>query len=226
MERANTLFYFGRRTLDQMYYTFDRLKLLLLIFISSVFIVACGGDDDDNSSVVDNGSVEETFHIVWEGSTNGEWVTDMNGDFVRFENDSPHYMEFGSTTYENVWVDEDADLWMDGIIIGGVEYITSEDNDTIVGLVGVDGTFLDIFGSEDDLTIVDSDFFPTSSNTSLATSANKAIPLTNMSNGTMTFQSLPTSQRLLPKLAPNASQNSSNGERKRSVLQFDYYNGN
>ena len=211
-------------------------KLLLLLLCSTV-IVACNDDDDDyeqiatpavNSEVV----AAEIEYIEWEGNANGEWVADANGDQVRFEVDTS-YMNFGDTTYSNVWVDEDSNFLIDGILEGAVEYVAAVNGDTIVALVAPDGTYLDIVGTESELFIDNTDLpatpvspiasQPDKTTTRLASNAHSSSATDSkkmsVTADTSNISTSPTLQkRLAPMLAPNAFTEPSE-EPKTNILQ-------
>ncbi len=211
-------------------------KLLLLLLFSTV-IVTCNDDDDDyeqiatpavNSEVV----AADTEYIEWEGSANGEWVADANGDQVRFEVDTS-YMNFGNTLYENVWIDEESNFLIDGILEGAVEYVAAVNGDTIVALVAPDGTYLDIVGTESELFIDNTDLpatpvspiasQPDKTTTRIASHAHSSssVDSKKMSVATETdnISTPPTPQKhLAPMLAPNAFTEASE-EPKTNILQ-------
>jgi hypothetical protein len=191
---------------------------LLLLFIFSLFLVACNSSDDEviATPAVGDVVVGDIQYIEWEGSANGEWVSDANGDLVRFEFETG-YMNFGETVYYNVLVDEESNFVMDGVIEGAVVEVTAENGDTIVALVAPDGTYLDIVGSESDLYVENTE----SPAATIASFDEEKTTLRSLSSADSQKRSLTsTSSRLLPaiKRGSNAVTEPS-GERKSSVLQ-------
>ena len=120
------------------------------LVIASCFLVACGTASSPPTGGTTGGSTtdREPPFIVWTGSANGSWVSDANGDFVRFRADTGE-MYFGSTTYSNIWVNG-ADLYFEGQLIGGIYYVVGNSGADITGLVGMNGHFLDIYGPENE----------------------------------------------------------------------------
>jgi len=90
-------------------------------------------------------------YIEWTGSVNGIWVTDASGDMVRFTNEG--YMMFGATLYTNVYIDSNANLYVDGSCMGSVAYVVSTSGSKMTAIVDDDGFLIDIYGSQDYLTI-------------------------------------------------------------------------
>jgi hypothetical protein len=172
--------------------------------------------EDDVSTEPEDVVVGDIQYIEWEGSANGEWVSDANGDLVRFEFETG-YMNFGETVYYNVLVDEESNFVMDGVIEGAVVEVTAENGDTIVALVAPDGTYLDIVGSESDLYVENTE----SPAATIASFDEEKTTLRSLSSADSQKRSLTsTSSRLLPaiKRGSNAVTEPS-GERKSSVLQ-------
>ncbi|RKZ72541.1 MAG: hypothetical protein DRR19_32040 [Candidatus Parabeggiatoa sp. nov. 1] len=91
--------------------------------------------------------------LVWEDSFNNEDVSDATGEFVQFEAGTG-YMQFGSTTYTNAWVDEEnGDFYLDGEWLGGVAIVQDTNGDPIAALVARDDTLIDIAGTEYNLVV-------------------------------------------------------------------------
>lgn len=120
----------------------------------STILIGCGGGGD--SSVASSA----ISYISWTNSVNGESVIDASGDFVKFRSDSRN-MVFGSTEYTNMTVSSTgAKLVFNGNVVGTVLYIKSDSGSTITGLVCSDGTFMDIFGVQSNLTVKCSSVIP------------------------------------------------------------------
>jgi len=90
-------------------------------------------------------------YIEWTGSINGIWVTDASGDMVRFTTEG--YMMFGTTLYTNVYIDSNANLYIDGSRMGSVAYVVSTTGSKMTAIVDDDGFLIDIYGSQDYMTI-------------------------------------------------------------------------
>ncbi len=201
-------------------------KLLILLFCA-VLITACNSDDEEDEFAVE--FVDETLHFVWEGSVNGEWVVDASGDKVRFEIENG-YMTFGNTTYENAWVDtgETADFSLNDEVIGAVQAVENVNNEQIVALVALDGTYLDIVGTEDNLSVEDTNIpavliTETSSNPTSATSkapASTAIhSLSSLSSKMNSAANTPQySHRLPPPMSATNAYVKPSGERQMGIL--------
>ena len=114
-----------------------------IVAISVLLLAACGSGDSYHD-------YDEAEYIYWTGSVNGTIVIDATDDPFEFEVDSG-YLHFGNTTYTNAWVDDYANFWVDGQIIGGVYYIEDIDGYTITGLISNNGHYIDIYGPESDL---------------------------------------------------------------------------
>lgn len=131
---------------------------LFCIFVSvlviSLCLAACGGGGGSE------GARQGVSYINWENSVNGTKVNDATNDFVQFESDS-RYMSFGNTRYTNVYVNASAEIIFNGVQVGHVTYIKSTNGNTITGLISNNGYFLDIYGSESNLTIQESSIKPT-----------------------------------------------------------------
>ncbi|MCK5525258.1 MAG: hypothetical protein KAI83_19185 [Thiomargarita sp.] len=190
--------------------------LLLLIF--SIFLAACNSSDNEEIiaiPAVDDVVVGDIQYIEWEGSANGEWVYDANGDRVRFEFETG-YMNFGETVYYNVLLDEESNFVMDGIIEGAVVEVFAVNGDTIVALVAPNGTYLDIVGSESDLSVQNTEI-PAAT---IASFDEDKTTLRSLSSTDSQKRSLTsTSSRLLPaiKREQNAIMEQT-GVRKSGVL--------
>jgi hypothetical protein len=190
--------------------------LLLLIFY--LFLAACNSSDNEEIiaiPAVDDVVVGDIQYIEWEGSANGEWVSDANGDRVRFEFETG-YMNFGETVYYNVVLDEESNFVMDGIIEGAVVEVFAVNGDTIVALVAPDGTYLDIVGSESDLSVQNTEI----SAATIASFDEEKTTLRSLSSNDSQKRSLTsTSSRLLPaiKMEQNAIMEQT-GVRKSGVL--------
>jgi hypothetical protein len=190
--------------------------LLLLIF--SFFLAACNSSDNEEIiaiPAVDDVVVGDIQYIEWEGSANGEWVSDANGDRVRFEFETG-YMNFGESVYYNVVLDEESNFVMDGIIEGAVVEVFAVNGDTIVALVAPDGTYLDIVGSESDLSVQNTEI----SAATIASFDEEKTTLRSLSSNDSQKRSLTsTSSRLLPaiKMEQNAIMEQT-GVRKSGVL--------
>jgi hypothetical protein len=92
------------------------MKKLILAISVAVFLNACGGssaksnDKDESTSTTDT-TVQSTTTtytdsptaIVWDGSVNGELVSDANGDFVWFDTSGKMYS--GNVLITNFWLD-------------------------------------------------------------------------------------------------------------------------
>lgn len=116
-----------------------------LALLLALGLAGCGGGD----SIFATSAVS---YITWINSVNGELVVDASGDFVKFRSDN-RSMVFGSTEYSNMRVSSSgATLIFNGTTVGSVSYIKSVGGSIIVGLVCSDGTFMDIFGSQSNLT--------------------------------------------------------------------------
>ncbi|MCK5720334.1 MAG: hypothetical protein KAH84_10365 [Thiomargarita sp.] len=127
------------------------------LFLFSLLLIACGGDDEKvATSATDSNSEEDLHYVQWEDNANGEWVVDATGDKLRFEADTG-YMNFGNTVYDNVFVDDDANFIIDDVIEGAIEYVLAENEEIIVAIVALDGTYLDIIGAESDLFVDNTD---------------------------------------------------------------------
>lgn len=114
-----------------------------IVAISILFLAACGSGESHYD-------YDESLYINWSGSVNGTIVVDATDDAFEFELDTG-YLHFGNTTYTNAWVDDYANFWVDGQIIGGVYYIEDIDGYTITGLISNSGYFIDIYGPESNL---------------------------------------------------------------------------
>ncbi len=191
----------------------------LLLFLFPIFLAACNSSDNEEIiaiPAVDDVVVGDIQYIEWEGSANGEWVSDANGDRVRFEFETG-YMNFGETVYYNLLLDEESNFVMDGVIEGAVVEVFAVNGDTIVALVAPDGTYLDIVGSESDLYIENTKI-PAAT---IASFDEEKTTLRSLSSTDSQKRSLTsTSSYLLPaiKREPNAVTEPS-GERKSGVLQ-------
>ncbi len=190
--------------------------LLLLTF--SFFLAACNSSDNEEIiaiPAVDDVVVGDIQYIEWEGSANGEWVSDANGDRVRFEFETG-YMNFGETVYYNVVLDEESNFVMDGIIEGAVVEVFAVNGDTIVALVAPNGTYLDVVGSESDLSVQNTEI-PAAT---IASFSEDKTTLRSLSSSDSQKRSLTsTSSRLLPaiKMEQNAIMEQT-GVRKSGVL--------
>ncbi len=90
-------------------------------------------------------------YIDWTGSVNGIWVTDASGDMVRFTTEG--YMMYGNMMYTNVYIDSNANLYMDGSHIGSVSYVVSTAGSKMTAMVDNNGYLIDIYGSQDNMTL-------------------------------------------------------------------------
>lgn len=131
-----------------------------LISVSALWLVACGGGE------ADYGYYDEPQYINWSGSANGTIVVDATDDAFEFELDGG-YLHFGSTTYFNAWVDDFANFWVDGRVIGGVYYVRAIDGHTITALVSNSGYYLDFYGPESNLSWAETGDVPIYALTSL-----------------------------------------------------------
>ena len=131
-------------------------KFLKCALLGTFLILAgCGGGGDDSSV-----ATSAISYITWTNSVNGESVIDASGDFVKFRSDNRN-MVFGSTEYANMTVSSSgAELVFNGNVVGTVSYIKSVSGSTITGLVCSDGTFMDIFGAQSNLTVKCSSVIP------------------------------------------------------------------
>ena len=134
------------------------LKPMLIVSVA-VWLVACGGSGGDdtiaNSSGVVTPPPSSARFINWNGSANGTLVNDATDDFFQFREDT-RQMYFGSTTINNVYVDGNAELFMDGIDIGCVCAVLSTVGTTIAGVISNNGFYLDFYGPESTLLVVES----------------------------------------------------------------------
>lgn len=132
------------------------MKNIILAFTGSFFVLffaGCGGGDSSVAS-------SAISYITWTNSVNGESVIDASGDFVKFRSDNRN-MVFGATEYTNMQVSSSgAALIFNGVTVGHVTYIKSVSGSTIVGLLCSDGTFMDIFGTQSNLTVKCSSVIP------------------------------------------------------------------
>lgn len=118
------------------------------VVLTSLALVSCGGGGGDPIAATPAAS-----YITWVNSANGQLVVDATGDFVKFRSDNGH-MVFGTTEYTNMTVNSTGGaLTFNGTVVGGVAYIKSVTGSTIMGLVCSNGTFMDIFGTQNDLTV-------------------------------------------------------------------------
>lgn len=123
---------------------------LLFLLLLSLLLNACNSDGDEAPPASGGG---DNQYIVWEGSANEEVVVDVDGDAVKFEVGTG-YMYFGNTTYTNARVDtRTADFILDGQVVGTVSLVLNIYDDSITALVALDGTYLDIHGTEDNLVV-------------------------------------------------------------------------
>ena len=133
------------------------MKMYQVLFLSflALFLVAC---NDDDSEVASPATGESVHYYTWDDSANGEWVLDANGDKVRFEVDTG-WMYFGKTAYTNAQVDtgNSSEFRLDGILYGSVMLVKDTQGNNVAALVAIDGTYLDIQGSEDNLKIENTD---------------------------------------------------------------------
>ena len=130
------------------------MKIHKVLFLSFL-VLFLGGCNDDDEELASPATGEEARFYDWEGNANGEWVVDANGDKVRFEVDTG-WMYFSNTAYTNAKVDtgDSSEFRLDGITIGAVIAVKDTEGNTIAALVANDGTYLDIQGAEEELTIV------------------------------------------------------------------------
>ena len=138
------------------------MKKFYMGLLISLLISGCGGGDSSDSK-------NSTTYIEWSGSSNGAVVVDATNDSFRFEYSSG-LMVFGGTTITNVWVDDDADLYFEGDVIGSVSYIKSTGGATITGLISNSGYMIDFFGPESSLQWQVSGVFPVFDGVSSASS--------------------------------------------------------
>jgi len=202
-----------------------KLHKLLLLILFSVLVTACNSDDDDDEIAE---AIESIQYFEWEGSINGEWVVDANGNKVRFEVENG-YMNFGNTTYTNAWVDngETANFSLDGEVIGAVTGVKDVNDNPIVALVALDGTYLDIVGTENDLHVDNTDIpavlissvASLSTETVIKSGSTRRLP--SLSNRTEPAVNTPTSeisQNLPPPMPGSNAFTQVGGERKMGIL--------
>jgi hypothetical protein len=136
----------------------------VLLATSTAMLVACGGGGSDGESIYipDFTTTPSTVsYITWTGSDNTTNVIDATNDFVKFRSDNGAMM-YGSTTFTNITVDKsNGKLSMNGNIIGGISLIKSSTNGKIAAMVCSDGSLVDIFGTESNLTLGCSSVYPT-----------------------------------------------------------------
>ena len=203
-----------------------KLHKLLLLILFSVLVTACNSDDDDDE--IAEAATESIQYFEWEGSINGEWVVDANGNKVRFEVENG-YMNFGNTTYTNAWVDngETANFSLDGEVIGAVTGVKDVNDNPIVALVALDGTYLDIVGTENDLHVDNTDIpavlissvASLSTETVIKSGSTRRLP--SLSNRTEPAVNTPTSeisQNLPPPMPGSNAFTQVGGERKMGIL--------
>ena len=125
---------------------------LLLLSLFALFLTAC--KDGGNGG---NGGGNGVSYIVWEGNVEGEWVSDANYDWFRFESDTG-YMQFGNTVYYNAWV-EGSNFYLNEVWAGTIALVEDQNGDLIAALVAPDNTLLDIMGTEDQLFLASTDYY-------------------------------------------------------------------
>ena len=124
-----------------------------LLLPMALCTTGCGGGDPIDASAAYS-------YITWTNSVNGELVVDASGDFVRFRSDTRN-MVFGNTEYTNMHVNSTgATLSFNGTIVGTISYIKSVTGSTITGLLCSNGAYMDIVGTQANLSVTCSSVFP------------------------------------------------------------------